>query len=172
VNTTTDIAGILIYGEKADVQSWVVVGYRDQAREFYSKKVSSGVKGKMLFSDGAYGKWLFELPSDPTNSQEVYFSFPTLSMISPSPAAPKEHSTELRGYGTLGFDAYCLIDSAVRNLKETGNSQKYRLMQAIRDMAANPSGTVKAKQNYKFDAFGENERASFSVIEVRHEFIP
>ena len=175
VNTTTDIAGILIYGEKAGVQSWVVVGYRDQAREFYSKKVSSGVKGKMLFSDGAYGKWLSELPSDPTNSQEVFFSFPTLAMISPSVSAAagaNAHSTEIRGYGTLGFDAYCLIDSAVRNLKETGNSQKYSLMQAIRDMAANSSGTVKVKQSYRFDAYGENERASFSVIEVRHEFIP
>ena len=171
VNTTTDIAGILTYGKSAGVRSWVIVGYRNQAIEFYSKKVSIGLAGEMLFTDGAYGKWLSELPSDPKNTQQVFFSFPTLPVTSQfATASLAQQHSELRGYGTLGFDAYCLIDSAVASLKGVGDLQKYRLLQAIRDVAAKP--TAKTKQSYQFDTNGENERATFSVTEVRRDVLP
>jgi hypothetical protein len=101
--------------------------------------------------------------------QEVFFSFPTLPASS---AAGTEQHSELRGYGTLGFDAYCLIDSAMDRLKGVGSFEKYRLMEAIRDAAENSNATMNTKQSYKFDADGENERATFSVTEVRHGLLP
>jgi hypothetical protein len=172
VNTTTDIAGILIYGRASEVQSWVIVGYRNQAVEFYSKKVSLKLEGSMLFSDGAYGKWLSQLPSDPSNTQQVFLSFPAVP-VSPKPTAnSSQQEPELRGYATLGFDAYYLISRAVADLNGVGKTQKHRLVQAIRDAATNSNATAKTKQDYKFDSNGENEYASFSVTEVRHGSLP
>jgi ABC-type branched-subunit amino acid transport system substrate-binding protein len=169
VNTTTDLAGILMYGKTSEVRSWVIVGYRNQAIEFYSKKVSSKHAGSMLFTDGAYGKWLSQLSSDPTNSQQVFLSFPSVPKPGPS---SQQQGTELRGYATLGFDAYYLISSGITTLDGVGNGQKHRLAQAIRDVATHPSNPVRTKQSYKFDSRGENEYASFAVTEVRHGLLP
>jgi ABC-type branched-subunit amino acid transport system substrate-binding protein len=163
VNTTTDLAGILTYGKESEVQAWVVVGYRNQAVEFYSKKGALKLGGNMLFSDGAYGKWLSQLQEDPNNTQRVFLSFPSV---------PVNPNDELRGYATLGYDAYHLTSSAVGKLIGEGKTQKYRLMQAVREVAPGAYEAKQTKQEYKFDPTGENELANFTVTEVRHGTLP
>jgi ABC-type branched-subunit amino acid transport system substrate-binding protein len=171
MSTTTDLAGILKYGTDAGVKAWVVVGYRYQAVEFYSKKVALNVPGQVLFSDGAYGMWLSKL-SGVKNTDRVYLSFPTTNGNNTTCSDEAGNPFELKGYADFGFDSHRLITAAINRLVAEGKNQKYELAGALRGVAAALNANTPTGQQYQFTLAGENERALFYVTEVSNGYAP
>lgn len=171
MSTTTDLAGILKYGTDAGVKAWVVVGYRYQAVEFYSKKVALNVPGQVLFSDGAYGMWLSKL-SGVKNTDRVYLSFPTTNGNNTTCSDEAGKPFELKGYADFGFDSHRLITAAINRLVAEGKNQKYELAGALRGVAPALNANTPTGQQYQFTLAGENERALFYVTEVSNGYAP
>lgn len=172
MSTTTDVAGILKYGKEAGVKSWVVISYRNQAIEFFSKKDALDVDGEVLFSDGAYGYWLNKLPETTRAKHKLSLSFPSNRDGSDTQQAQQSGREQIGGYSVFGYDAYRLVMMAIDDLDRSAEVQKPLLAKAIRHVAPRLVQDEISHYKYDFDERGENTKARFSVTEVQNGRLP
>lgn len=102
IGTTTDIAGSLKYGVDAGVNIWIALTYKNEAIEIAVKKSLLQVSGPIIFSDGAYGSWLFHEISD-----SLYFTFPFVKTNNRNKV-----NKQVVGYDNFGADALKIISNA------------------------------------------------------------
>ena len=165
LNTTTDLAGIVRYASDENVQSWIIVGYRNQAIEFYGKLRALKPTGSVLFSDGAYGLWLSRI--NPIAGESYFLSFPTIDTNT-----NRTIGDDLRGYSVFGFDAFHIICRAMSETRDSGQEKKYLLASNIRYVAPRLKEDHLTRLRYSFDDKGENTQASFSVVELKSDVLP
>ena len=151
LGTTTDIAGSFNYGERAGVNAWVAITYKEEALEIAVKKKSLGINGPILFSDGAYGKWLTQI-----NEDSIYYTFPL-----------PDTSFKNVGYNHFGYDAYRLIYYAFSKYKHESMKTKDDFLNIINDHEF--TFWLKGLNGkYKFNN-GENIMSKFEYFKSSYE---
>ena len=151
LGTTTDIAGSFNYGEKAGVNAWVAITYKEEAIEIAVKKKSLNINGPILFSDGAFGEWLSQIDED-----SIYFTFPL-----------PDASFKNVGYNHFGYDAYKLIYHTFNKYKFDGMKTKNEFLSVIgdNDFTIWLNGL---NGKYKFEN-GENKMSKFEYFKSSYE---
>lgn len=161
---TNNIADALRTGQAANVNGWVVLGYESQAREFLAKKIALGIPGPVLLSDGCYGSWLEGLAPAFAGT---WLSFPKSSMQAGDGSV--DPARGLRGFGPFGYDAYMIMDAAIRTAISE-NTRRANFRSTIIASANRLSKQANALfAEYIIDSGGENAAAMFSVTEIDGE---
>jgi hypothetical protein len=151
-------------GRRLHVSLWIVLGYREQAMEFLARKSRLAIPGIVLLSDGAYGEWLRDI-----QISDLYLSFPRVRPKD-SPTTIPDRSRQLRGYASYGFDAYLIILKALDEaIARNGDKTTFKALLSESSLAPN---LVPLAGSYDFAASGENNAATFTIVEVGNGNLP
>lgn len=151
LSSNSNMTEIVNNGNLLGANNWVFIGYKEQAMSFYARQRYVESQNSILFSDGAFGNWLYEI-----NKESIYISFPTTELFDPV------NNDSLSGYSSFGYDATRIFQLAISDGISKSKS-KLDLVDLIRT-SSKKSGLI---HKYQFNEQGENELAEFKLINIK-----
>ena len=162
--STTDVVDILEHGRQAKVQSWIVLGYREQAIDIVAKMQFLEMQGHVLLSDGCYGEWVSHVPA---RGPELFLVFPLPTQMGHHAAA---HTPRLKGYAPFGHDALILLAAALDKARGA-DLDKSQLITYLEDATLIRNNEKKLLLHYNYEN-SENLAATFAIHSLTNGITP
>ncbi|MBI5216183.1 MAG: amino acid ABC transporter substrate-binding protein [Ignavibacteriae bacterium] len=161
ISTTTDLVGTLNYGKQIGINGWIAFSYQQDAKEILIKKSKLKMPEPILFSDGAYGRWLEEIKY----KKNVLLSFPdnnTIDTLS---------KKKLHGYSIFGYDAFRILKHSIEKLIFNHKRSKQDLVETISTLKNDDKIQAKLINKYSF-INGQNVYAKFRIYNMLNDKLP